>query len=89
MADGLIWVPLPRATVGLIVTGGIVTDVPPYVRRRGWTRRDAREVWRELCRQGIAPQWVPVEQHLLDNAPPAAEGHWDTQSAPCAGMCAI
>jgi hypothetical protein len=61
-ADGLIYVPLSRATVGLIVAAGVVTDVAPYVRRRGWRGRDAREVWRELRRQGVAVQWVPVSQ---------------------------
>jgi hypothetical protein len=29
----MIWAALPRATVGLIVAGGIVVDCPPYVRR--------------------------------------------------------
>lgn len=60
MADGLIYVPLPRATVGLIVTGDQVTDVAPYVRRRGWVGRDARDLWRELRRQGVAVQWRPA-----------------------------
>lgn len=59
-ADGLIYVPLSRATVGLVVTGGLVADVPPYVRRRGWVGRDAREVWRELRRAGVQVAWMPA-----------------------------
>jgi hypothetical protein len=60
MPDGLIYVPLPRATVGLMVVAGVVADVPPYVRRRGWEGRDARQVWRELRREGVAVEWVPA-----------------------------
>ncbi len=60
MPDGLIYVPLGRATVGLMVAAGIVVDVPPYVRRRGWVGRDARQVWRELRRAGVAVEWVPA-----------------------------
>lgn len=61
LGDGLIWVPLPRATVGLVVAGGVITDVPPYVRRRGWVGRDAWQVGWELRRAGVAARWVPAE----------------------------
>lgn len=33
-SDGLIWHSTPRATVGLVVSGGVVVDAPPYA--RGW-----------------------------------------------------
>jgi hypothetical protein len=57
-ANGLIYVPLRSACVGLIVADGVVVEVPPYVRRRRWVGRDAREVWRELRRGGVAVQWI-------------------------------
>lgn len=57
-ADGLIYVVLPRATVGLVVSDGVVKDAPPYLRRvRG---ADARQVWRELARQAVRLEWVPA-----------------------------
>lgn len=62
MTDGLIYLPLPRATVGLMVTDGRITAVPPYVRRRGWVGRDAREVWRELRRAGHVVEWLRAGQ---------------------------
>ncbi len=69
MPDGLIWVPLPRATVGLVVAAGVVTDVPPYVRRRGWVGRDARQVWRELSRAGVGAGWEDGDVRLRMGRP--------------------
>jgi len=62
MADGLIYVPLPRGTVGLVVADDRIVAVPPFVRRRGWRGRDAREVWRELRRQGVEVEWVAASE---------------------------
>lgn len=61
-AVGVIRVVLGRAVVGLMVRDGVVVDVAPYLRRRGYTGRDARQVWRELRRQGLDVQWLPAEQ---------------------------
>lgn len=56
-ATGLIYVALPRATCGLVVVDGRVTDGPPYLRRL--VGRDARQVWRELHRQAERLEWLP------------------------------
>lgn len=59
-ATGVIRVEYPKAVVGLMVAGGRVVDAAPYVRRRGWIDRDARDVWRQLCREGHTPEWIPA-----------------------------
>ena len=57
-ANGLIWHSTPRATVGLIVTDGVVTDSAPYARK--WAvGRDARELWRESAQRGVQLAWLP------------------------------
>ncbi len=57
-ADGLIWLATRRATVGLIVRGGIVVECAPYARR--WALgRDARQVWRDAARRGAQLRWLP------------------------------
>lgn len=54
---GLIWLSTPAATVGLIVTSGVITECPPYARR--WALgRDARQVWRDAARRGAQLAWV-------------------------------
>lgn len=58
-ACGLLWVALPRATVGLVIADGVVVDAPPYLRRlRGGC---ARQAWRELARQADQLVWLPDE----------------------------
>jgi hypothetical protein len=39
MWSGLLWVSSPRATVGLVVAGGVVVESPPYGRRWAMGRR--------------------------------------------------
>lgn len=57
-ADGMIWWSARTATVGLIVTDGVVTEAPPYARR--WAQgRDARELWRRGVAQGVKLAWLP------------------------------
>lgn len=56
-ASGLIYTVLPRATCGLVVVDGRITDAPPYLRRT--LGRDARQVWRDLARQAHRLDWLP------------------------------
>lgn len=58
MANGLIYLSTPKATVGLVVKDGIVTDAPPYARR--WALgADARELWRRYAgRPGTILEWI-------------------------------
>lgn len=56
--DGLMYLSLPRYTVGLVVRGGRVVDAPPIAVE--WTLgRDARQVWREAARRGARLVWIP------------------------------
>jgi len=58
-ADGLLVWSTSRATVGLIVRGGVVVETPPYARR--WAlRRDARQLWVEGKRKGVDLTWIPA-----------------------------
>lgn len=58
-ASGLIvWSTPGGITVGLIVTDGVITDVPPYARR--WALgRDARDIWRQGKARGVHLDWIP------------------------------
>ena len=56
-ANGLIYCVLRRATVGLVVEDGIITQAPPYLRRTKGC--DARQVWRQLAKQAIRLEWLP------------------------------
>lgn len=56
--NGLIWCSTPRATVGLVVTGGVITDAPPYAAK--WALgRDAAAVWRSAEARGAILVWMP------------------------------
>ena len=57
-ANGLIYAVLTKATVGPVVSDGIIVDCPPYV---GRTRlgRDACALWREQARRGARPSVDP------------------------------
>lgn len=60
-ANGLIYVVLPRATIGLSVADGRIQFAPPYACKLGWTPgRDAREVWREAARRAEHMEWLPA-----------------------------
>lgn len=57
-ASGLIVWSTGGATVGLIVTDGVITDAPPYARR--WALgRSAREIWQTGTARGVHLTWIP------------------------------
>jgi hypothetical protein len=60
LPDGLIWWSTPRATVGLIVRGGVIVETAPYARR--WAHgRSARDTYQRGLRQkGVTVVWVPI-----------------------------
>ena len=59
-ADGLIYLSMPTATVGLIVRDAWVIDGPPYARKIGLVGKDARAVWRRYHgRPGVILHWLP------------------------------
>jgi len=56
---GLLYLSLPRITVGLVVHDGrVVEPRAPWARKRLGT--DARQVWRDHARQpGARLEWLP------------------------------
>lgn len=59
---GLLYLSLPRVTVGLVVHNGLVVEPrAPWARRHLGT--DARQVWRDHARQpGVVLEWLPDEE---------------------------
>lgn len=68
MANGLIYLSTPTATVGLVVRDGVVVDAPPYARR--WALgADARELWRRYAsRPENHLEWIEERDDELETA---------------------
>jgi hypothetical protein len=56
---GLLYLSLPRVTVGLVVSDGTVVEPrAPWARKRLGT--DARQVWRDHAgKAGVLMEWIP------------------------------
>ncbi len=57
--NGVIRVSTARAVLGVLVSGGRVSEVAPYGRRWRVVGMDAREAWIYLASQGYRLEWLP------------------------------
>jgi hypothetical protein len=57
----IVWSTSGGISVCLIVTDGVITDVPPYARR--WALgQPASEIWRQGRDRGVHLTWIPRGQ---------------------------
>lgn len=76
--EGMAWHSTPRATVGLLVSGGVVTDTPPYA--RNWALGRSAEELLNDPRADTA--WIPKENSMTDTAVPENEPYDDGDQEP-------
>lgn len=75
--EGMVWHSTPRATVGLLVSGGVVTDTPPYA--RNWALGRSAEELLNDPRADTA--WIPKENRMTDTVDTTAteDSGWEPE----------